>query len=306
MTSIIGSTFSVAGTTNWHLLCLLSYRASKSYQLLPTSTTLTRPLGPSQVSQLVRQPAPPSIVQATQTTASSSLEYWELRQGASTGVAAMQLAIISPSHAIIIDKVEHNPLTIDNHPAWGALFNLNTYAVKALRMKSNSFCAGGSFLGNGTLINVGGNPVVETHTSPLDFADINGTLGMRLFSPCEASDVAFCDMFEGPERVRLASLRWYNTVVRIQDGSVTIIGGSRRGGGMNNATTNNPTIEYYPPKDVHSTNGTPIRLQFLVDTLNSNLYPSFLLPDGRIFVAANRDAMLCDRKENTGSSPSNP
>ncbi len=173
-------------------------------------------------------------------------------------------------------------------------------------MKSNSFCAGGSFLGNGTLINVGGNPVVETHTSPLDFADINGTLGMRLFSPCEASDVAFCDMFEGPERVRLASLRWYNTVVRIQDGSVTIIGGSRRGGWMNNATTNNPTIEYYPPKDVHSTNGTPIRLQFLVDTLNSNLFPSFLLPDGRIFVAANRDAMLCDRKENTGSSPSNP
>ena len=30
----------------------------------------------------------------------------------------MQLAIISPSHAIIIDKVEHNPLTIDNLPAW--------------------------------------------------------------------------------------------------------------------------------------------------------------------------------------------
>ena len=218
----------------------------------------------------------------------------------------MQLAIISPSHAIVIDKVEHNPLTIDNHPAWGALFNLNTYAVKALRMKSNSFCAGGSFLGNGTLINVGGNPVVETHTSPLDFGDTNGTQGVRLFPPCEASDVADCDMFEDPERVRLASPRWYNTVVRIQDGSVTIIGGSRRGGWMNNATTNNPTIEYYPPKDVHSTNGTPIRLQFLVDTLNSNLFPSFLLPDGRIFVAANRDAMLCDRKENTGSSPSNP
>ena len=250
--------------------------------------------------ELVRQPSHPSSVQATQSKASSSLEYWQLRQQGSTGVAAMQLAIISQSHAIIIDKVEHNPLTVDNHPAWGALFNLNTYAVKALHMKSNSFCAGGSFLGNGTLINVGGNPVVETHTAPLDFGDSDGTQGVRLFQPCDGDDAADCDVYESPERIRLTSPRWYNTVVRIQDGSAMIIGGSRRGGWMNNATTNNPTIEYYPPKNIHGANGTPIHLQFLVDTLNSNLFPiAFLLPDGRVFIAANRDAMIYDWKKNT-------
>ena len=243
----------------------------------------------------VRQP-PHSSVQAAQSTA--PIEDWQLIQQGSTGVAAMQLAIISQSHAIIIDKVEHNPLTVDNHPAWGALFNLDTYAVKALHMKSNSFCAGGSFLGNGTLINVGGNPVVETHTAPLDFGDTNGTQGVRLFHPCEAGDAADCDMYEYPARVRLTSPRWYNTVVRIQDGSAMIIGGSRRGGWMNNATTNNPTIEYYPPKNIHGANGTPIGLKFLVDTLNSNLFPiAFSLPDGRIFIAANRDAMLYDWKK---------
>ncbi|KAI0280502.1 glyoxal oxidase N-terminus-domain-containing protein [Russula aff. rugulosa BPL654] len=233
--------------------------------------------GHNQGQELARQPSHPSSVQAAQNTASSSLEYWQLRQQGSTGVAAMQLSIISQSHAIIIDKVEHNPLTVNNHPAWGALFNLNTYAVKALQLESNSFCAGGSFLGNGTLIN-----------------------GVRLFHPCEADDVADCGVYEYPARVRLTSPRWYNTVVRIQDGSVIIIGGSRRGGWMNNATTNNPTIEYYPPKNIHGANGTPIHLQFLVDTLNSNLFPiAFLLPDGRIFIAANRDAMLYDWKKNT-------
>jgi hypothetical protein len=235
---------------------------------------------------------------SAQTTPSS--EHWELVQKGTTGVAAMQLAIVSSTHAIIIDKVEHNPLTVDNHPAWGALFNLNTYAIKALRMKSNSFCAGGSFLGDGTLVNVGGNPVTEAHTSPSYFGETDGTQAVRLFPPCEADDAADCDVSERPERVRLASPRWYNTVVRIQDGSAMIIGGSRRGGWMNNATTNNPTLEYYPPKNIHGANGTPIHLQFLVDTLNSNLFPiAFSLPDGRIFIAANRDATLYDWNKNT-------
>ena len=263
--------------------------SSPQQRASPAPTYHAHDHGYDQDQQLVRRPA-----------ASLSHENWELRQKGTTGVAAMQLAIISPTHAIIVDKVEHNPLTVDQHPAWGALFNLNTYAIKALHMKSNSFCAGGSFLGNGTLINVGGNPIVESHTAPLYFGETNGTQGVRLFPPCEAVDAADCDVSEHPERVRLASPRWYNTVVRIQDGSAMIIGGSRRGGWMNNATTNNPTLEYYPPKNIHGANGTPIHLQFLVDTLNSNLFPiAFLLPDGRVFIAANSDAMIYDWNKNT-------
>jgi hypothetical protein len=262
---------------------------------LPAPRYHDRGHGHGQDQELVRQSAAPSSVQAAQTS-----EYWEIRQKGTTGVAAMQIAIISSTHAIIIDKVEHNPLTVNQHPAWGALFNMNTYAIKALHMKSNSFCAGGSFLGNGTLINVGGNPVVESHTAPMDFGKADGTQGVRLFPQCESDDAADCDVSEHPERVRLASPRWYNTVVRIQDGSAMIIGGSTRGGWMNNATTNNPTLEYYPPKNIHGANGTPIRLQFLIDTLNSNLFPiAFSLPDGRIFIAANRDAMVYDWKQNT-------
>lgn len=225
---------------------------------------------------------------------------WSLVQKGSTGVHAMQLAVISDSHALIIDKVEHNPLTIDGHPAWGALYNLNTHSVKPLSMKSNSFCAGGTFLGNGTMVNVGGNPVVEDHTSAADFGDVNGLQAVRLFEPCDSDNVKGCSIYENPSQIRMASPRWYNTVLRISDGSAMIIGGSKKGGWINNATVNNPTIEYFPPKSIHGSVGVPIHSPFLVDTLNSNLFPiAFALPDGKVFVAANNNAMIYDWQSNT-------
>jgi len=223
---------------------------------------------------------------------------WTLTQAGSTGVNAMQLAIISDSHALIVDKVEHNPLVINGHPAWGALYNLRTHSVKPLSMQSNSFCAGGSFLGNGTMLNVGGNPVVEDFTSPTDFGDVDGIQAVRLFHPCDSEDVGGCDIFDNPSRIHLASPRWYNTVVRISDGSAMILGGSTKGGWMNNATVNNPTIEYYPPKSILDP-GVPIHSLFLASTLNSNLFPAaFSISNGYVFVAANNDAMLYDWQSN--------
>jgi hypothetical protein len=231
---------------------------------------------------------------------SGSSSQWTLTQKGTTGVHAMQLAVISETHAIVIDKVEHNPLTIDGHPAWAALYDLNTHAVKPLAMQSNSFCAGGTFLSNGTLINVGGNPVVEDITAAADFGDVDGLQAIRIFEPCDSGNVDNCEIYENHSRVRMASPRWYNTVLRISDGSAMIIGGSLKGGWINNATTNNPTVEYYPSKDINGSNGMPVRLQFLVDTLNSNLFPlAFSLPDGKVFVAANRDAMIYDWQTNT-------
>ncbi|KAH9956598.1 glyoxal oxidase N-terminus-domain-containing protein [Russula dissimulans] len=255
------------------------------------------PPPPPPQPQHAAQGHPPSHVLLE---SSPPLQGWELVQKGSSGVSAMQLAIISSTHAIIIDKVEHNPLTINNHPAWATLYNLETHALRPLHMKSNSFCAGGAFLGNGTLLNVGGNPVYEDRTASADFNQTDGLQNVRLFEPCDAADVTECDMYEYPARVHLSSPRWYTSVVRIQDGSVLIIGGSKRGGWINNATTNNPTIEFFPPKNIHGANGMPIHLQFLADTLNANLFPiTFLLPDGRIFIAANRDATIYDWKKNT-------
>ncbi|KDQ18009.1 hypothetical protein BOTBODRAFT_171700 [Botryobasidium botryosum FD-172 SS1] len=227
----------------------------------------------------------------------SSHNAWSITQTGTTGVAAMQLAIVSETHAIIIDKVEHNPLTIDGHPAWAALYDLRTHQVRPLTMRSNSFCAGGTFLSNGTLASVGGNPVVVDKTGAADFGDVNGLQAVRLFDPCSDGN---CDMYENPHRIRLASPRWYNTVTRLEDGSAMIIGGSIKGGWINNGTTNNPTVEYFPPKNIAGHNGLAIHSPFLAETLNSNLFPiAFTLPDGLVFVAANRDAMIYDWRANT-------
>ncbi|KDN37723.1 hypothetical protein RSAG8_09991, partial [Rhizoctonia solani AG-8 WAC10335] len=193
---------------------------------------------------------------------------WTLEQKGQTGVAAMQLAVISDTEAIIIDKVEHNPLSVKGHPAWGAIYNLEHHTVRPLDMKSNSFCAGGSFLGNGTLINVGGNPIVEDATGAIEFGDENGLQGIRLFNPCPGG---LCDIYDRPEELHMMSSRWYPTVSRLDDGSVCIIGGSTKGGWMNNASTNNPTIEFFPPKPIGD-NGV-VHLDFLINTLNSNLFP---------------------------------
>ncbi|KAI0718298.1 copper radical oxidase [Fomitopsis betulina] len=225
---------------------------------------------------------------------------WYLTQTGHTGVSAMQLAIISESHALVVDKVEHNPLSIDGHPAWAALYNLKTHLVTPLAMGSNSFCAGGTFLSNGSLINVGGNPVVEDHTSAADFGDLDGLQAVRILEPCEYEDVSSCTLYENHDRIRMATPRWYTTVLRISDGSAMIIGGSRKGGWINNATVNNPTVEYWPPKDIAGSHGTPVRLQFLEDTLGANLFPiAFSLPDETVFIVANQDAMVYDWRTNT-------
>jgi hypothetical protein len=71
--------------------------------------------------------AQPGISPQSQSIASQA--QLTLEQKGVTGVTAMQLAIISDTHALIIDKVKHNPLTIGGHPAWAALYNLQTHAV---------------------------------------------------------------------------------------------------------------------------------------------------------------------------------
>ncbi|KAJ1301689.1 hypothetical protein OPQ81_008925 [Rhizoctonia solani] len=219
---------------------------------------------------------------------------WTLEQKGQTGVAAMQIAVISDTEAIIIDKVEHNPLTINGHPAWGTIYNLKHHTVRPLDLKSNSFCAGGSFLGNGTLVNVGGNPIVEDEAGATNFGDENGLQGIRLFNPCPGGQ---CDIYDRPKDLHMMSSRWYPTVSRLDDGSISIIGGSTKGGWMNNASTNNPTMEFFPPKPIGDKG--IVHLNFLANTLNSNLFPIvFTLPDGRLFMAANRDAMIYDWRMN--------
>ncbi|KAE9401452.1 hypothetical protein BT96DRAFT_918769 [Gymnopus androsaceus JB14] len=214
---------------------------------------------------------------------------WSLVQQGTTGVSGMQLVVVSETSAVIFDKVEHNPLMVDGHIAWSAELNINTQSVRALNPTSNTWCATGSFIGNGTLVSTAGNPIVITGAS--------GLQAVRLFTPC--SDQT-CDILEDPTRIRLTSPRWYPSSARISDGSMIIIGGSMLGGYINNASVNNPTYEFFPPKNINGFNGLQIPMQFLHETLNANQFPIVKqLPDDTLFIAANQQAMIFDWKTNT-------
>ncbi|GAA5979733.1 hypothetical protein JCM10908_003025 [Rhodotorula pacifica] len=206
-----------------------------------------------------------------------------------SGVGAMQITLVDDDHIVIYDKAENNALKAKNgKSAWGAVYEISTQSYRALNLDTNSFCAGGGWIGNGTLVSVGGNPQ-QTY---INDAAGNGLAAVRLFTPCTNGK---CDVYENPSRIRLTSARWYPSTVRLTDGSLLIAGGMIAGGYNNAPQTDNPTMEYFPPKG----DGLQFYSSFLHDALNSNLFPvMWLLPNGYIFVAANQIAMLYDPVKN--------
>ncbi|KAK4703032.1 glutathione S-transferase, partial [Phenoliferia sp. Uapishka_3] len=229
------------------------------------------------------------------------------------------------------DKSEGNALQTHGHAAWGAVFTISTVGsiLRPVR-NTNSFCAGGGWLSNGTLVSVGGNPREGTYETA---AAGQGLGAIRLFTPCNGGS---CDVYENPQRIHMTGKRWYASTTRLTDGSIMILGasplslnvfrfkadarlmdsGGMVAGGYNNApATDNPTsvslqprgtirpdqlfsdrFEFYPPKF----DGMAIYSKFLHDALDTNLFPvTYLLPDGTIFVAANTMAMIYNWKKNT-------
>lgn len=206
----------------------------------------------------------------------------------SSGVSAMQLVVVDDESVLIFDKQENNPLKVNGKSVWGSLYDIPTQKARGLVMETNSFCAGGGWLSNGTMISVGGSPL--TSLSQAQGEDtVAGWDGLRMFTPGNTGE----EVYEDPTRLRLTSKRWYPSTTRLEDGSVIIFGGMTEEGFNNKPKLNNPTIEFWPPKF----DGKAVNSQFLIDALNTNLFPvTFLLPSGDIFVAANTLAMTYDWK----------
>jgi hypothetical protein len=77
-----------------------------------------------------------------------------------SGVSAQQLYLGTADKVYIVDKVENNPTTVNGHPAWATEYDLLTNQIRAMDVTTNTFCAGGAYLGDGRLINIGGNQAV--------------------------------------------------------------------------------------------------------------------------------------------------
>ncbi|KAF7342070.1 putative fungistatic metabolite [Mycena venus] len=236
---------------------------------------------------------------------------WKLTAGGTSGVVMTHVAVVNSETILVIDRKENNPLLNANHlPAWGGVWSLVDNTARALNLETHSFCSAGSFLGNGTLVNFGGQPYINRDGE----AAPDGQQGIRLYNGCPASGT--CDIYEDATRVRMASNRWYPTSARLPDGSAIILGGAQYSGWTNSEEMNNPTYEFYPVKNINGQNGLPIPSKFFNDTLPHNTvrhsfpisppsltpHPSsphvYSLPSGKLFVAANNQAMLLDWQSN--------
>ncbi|KAJ8494999.1 hypothetical protein ONZ51_g1976 [Trametes cubensis] len=210
-------------------------------------------------------------------------------------VSAQQMFLGTEDKVYIIDKTEANPQKVNGHPAWASEFSVSQKGGRTMDIVTNTFCAGGSALGDGTWLNVGGNMAVTTGGATADnqntggqpYEDPDGAKSIRLLKPCDDGNCQWA--MQQPMTTR----RWYPTLETLEDGSVIILGGCQWGGFVNDANQNNPTWEIWPPKD----NDAPVNSDILQNSLPANLFPlTWLLPSGKLFVNSNWKTSFLDYK----------
>jgi hypothetical protein len=209
-------------------------------------------------------------------------------------VSAQQLFLGTLNKVYIIDKTENNPPQINGHPAWAAEYDINANTGRPMDIVTNTFCAGGNVLGNGTWLNVGGNQAVtyggltaNDQNGALPYDDPDGGQSVRLLNPCDDSS---CNWVLD---VEMTTRRWYPTLETLVDGTIMILGGCQFGGYVNDASQTNPTYEFFPSQ------GNPIASPILQTTLPVNLYPlTWLLPSGNLLIQSNWATVVLNYQTN--------
>ncbi|GAA5912661.1 hypothetical protein JCM6882_004705 [Rhodosporidiobolus microsporus] len=194
----------------------------------------------------------------------------------------------------IVDKTENNPVQINGHPAWAGYFDLNDNSFTPLDIVSNSFCAGGNVLANGSWVNIGGNAAIGPQgvglaaDSENPYGNIDGGKAVRLYTPCGRDS---CEWTDHVNSMPLS--RWYPTVETLPTGDVIILGGELFGSFVTQEYQNVPSYEFWP------TRGEPVNTTFLAETMPANLYPlTWLLSNGQIFLQAGWQTTLLDYENN--------
>ncbi|KAI0757966.1 glyoxal oxidase N-terminus-domain-containing protein [Fomes fomentarius] len=228
---------------------------------------------------------------ATLSSAAPSAPGWRFDlKNETSGVVALEAIVVSPNLVLFFDRAANDPLQINDHSAWGALWNLATSTVTPLDLVTNSFCASGALLSNGSMISVGGDP----NGFPGNPTIQSGTQAIRIFEPCVSATGEGCTVFEDPANLHLLEKRWYSSSIRIFDGSLMIVGGMHEDAAFYNI---DPalSLEFFPPKE-----SAPRPSEFLKRSLPANLFPRlFALPDGKVFMVANNRSGIYDVEANT-------
>ncbi|CAN8293526.1 unnamed protein product [Cochlearia groenlandica] len=202
---------------------------------------------------------------------------WDLLQP-SIGISAMHMQLLHNNKVVIFDRTDFGPsnlslptqlcqnATVFDCSAHSLLYDVASNTFRPLTLRYDTWCSSGSLSASGSLIQTGGYGV--------------GERAVRIFTPCDGG--VLCDWVEN--RAYLSSRRWYSTNQILPDGRIIIVGGRRAF-----------TYDFYPKNPGKSV----FNLRFLAETRDpneeNNLYPFLhLLPDGNLFIFANRRSILFD------------
>ncbi|KAJ6502403.1 copper radical oxidase variant A [Mycena sanguinolenta] len=234
-----------------------------------------------------------------------------------TLVSAMM--VCNNQKVYILDKAEANAAQINGHTAWASILDLETFQATTMDVATNTFCASGYHLPNGSFATFGGNgaagpgasegsqvaPGAFFATWDSTYDDFDGGQSIRILNPCTDDDdftSAHCQWYDDPSVLSMQRRRWYSTAEALGNGTIVMIGGFQNGGYiLRNVPNNSPTdgaeltYEFYP-----SNGQTPQLVNFLVKTSGLNAYPlAYNLASGKIFLQANLSTTIWDFEDNT-------
>ncbi|KAI6125929.1 putative copper radical oxidase [Pisolithus croceorrhizus] len=235
-------------------------------------------------------------------------------------VSAMMMFLGNEEKVYILDKAEGNSAQINGHPAWGSAWDINSHTATLMEVYTNTFCASGMHLPNGSYATFGGNGAVGPGGSigsvlnnagsgayDATYGDYDGGTSIRILNPCTNADdwsSSQCQWFDNATVLSMQKRRWYSACEPLGDGTIALIGGFVNGGYINRNTPNTdpayeggaaePTYEFFPSR------GAATEMQFMVSTSGLNSYAhTYLMPSGKMLVQANISTMLWDPDTNT-------
>ncbi|KAF5726798.1 galactose oxidase [Tripterygium wilfordii] len=206
----------------------------------------------------------------------------------SIGISAMHMQVLKNNKLIIFDRTDFGPSNISlpsnqtcrtndeflnpDCTAHSVLYDIASNKFRPLTIHTDTWCSSGSLDANGTLVQTGG------------YRD--GEHVIRTFTPCDDDT---CDWVETTDR--LWDRRWYASNQILPDGRIIVVGGRIAF-----------SYEFYPKNSIVGDNKSNY-LRFLVQTRDpseeNNLYPFLhLLPDGNLFIFANKRSILLDYNQN--------
>ncbi|XP_048319209.2 aldehyde oxidase GLOX [Ziziphus jujuba] len=206
----------------------------------------------------------------------------------SVGVSAMHMQLLKSNKVVIFDRTDVGPSNLSlphdkcirsprgtDCTAHSLLYDIVSNTFRPLTVHTDTWCSSGSVNPDGVLVQTGGYG--------------EGIRKVRTFPPSDDNRSDWTEL-----STKLWERRWYATNQVLPDGRTIIVGGRLAF-----------SYEFFPKKSANDGSFSKLYyLSFLKETRDpyeeNNLYPFLhLLPDGNLFIFANKRSILFDYNRNS-------